>query len=307
MRWIGALIIYIFSKNKIAASKEVDYQTLSEPCTAMVERIDADEDTMVLLCLTPNGKDFVIPSVKAEWIEAKILSNELHSGLTILDIPDNSLINLKTQTLELVSPPGLINENTIRNRHRKLTSAMGVKTVLGVRIQAINAQTSATEAQLSSDIFGDDGIDHVNVRSQYLACSHGKLEFRKTTNMNGVSTKISNGIVTVQVNVSTSVGSRNMVNAVNDELIRQFNTHPSNLASFVMYFLPAGTYSGVAYAYMNGYRSVYNDRYSHSVSIQMHEIGHNLFLGRFHYMLHPSIRVCQYSLKSLLCFRTLRT
>ncbi|CAJ1961537.1 unnamed protein product [Cylindrotheca closterium] len=246
----------------------------------MVERIDADEDTAVLLCLTPSGKDYIISSVDAEWIEAKTSSNELYSGLTILDLPDNSLINLETQTIELEAPPVLVNnESTIRHRGRKLTAVIGVKTILAVRVIAANAETSPSEAQLASDIFGGDGLDFVNVRSQYLACSHGKLDFQKATGRSGLSTSIYNGVVTVQVDKATSVGARNMVNAVNDELTRQFNTHPSNLASYVMYFLPAGTFGGFAYAYMNGYRSIFNDRFAYAVSIQMHELGHNLGLG----------------------------
>ncbi|KAL3940774.1 MAG: hypothetical protein SGBAC_004756, partial [Bacillariaceae sp.] len=203
---------------------------------------------MVLLCLTPSGKDYIISSANVEWIESKIISDELYSGSTLLDIPDNSLINLETQTIELHTPPVLINnKSTIRHRDRKLTSQVGVKTILGVRIVAMNAATSSSEAQLASDIFGGDGIDLVNVRSQYLACSHGQLDFQKATNRNGQSTSISNGVVTVQVAKATSVGARNMVNAVNDELTRQFNMNPSNLASFVMYFLPPGTFGGVAY------------------------------------------------------------
>lgn len=215
----------------------------------MVERIDADEeDTVILLCLTPSGKDFIISSVNAEWIEEKLMLNELFSGSTILDIPVDSLINLETQTIELDEPPMLVNDkNTGGQRDRKLASTTGIKTILAVRIIATNSEIPSSEAQLASDIFGGDGIDLVNVRSQYLACSHEKLDFQKATSRSGLSASVSNGVVTIQVNKATSVGARSMVNAVNDELTRQFNTHPSNLASYVMYFLPTGTFGGVAY------------------------------------------------------------
>ena len=248
-RWIQILSVVLLLRFSSSSPLHARYQTLVEPCTAMVERIESDEeDTMILLCLTPSGKDFVVSSVDANWIEQKMMSDELYSGSTILDIPGNSLINIETQTIELEQPPVLVNnKNTIRHRHRKLSSTAGLKTILVVRIVALNSETAPSEAQLASDVFGGDGFDFVNVRSQYLACSHGKLEFQKATSRNGLSTDIFNGVVTIYVNVATSVGARSMVNAVNTELTRQFNVHPSNLASYVMYFLPTGTYGGVAY------------------------------------------------------------
>ena len=37
--------------------------------------------------------------------------------------------------------------------------------------------------------------------------------------------------------------------------------------------------SGIAYAYMNSWMSVYKDNWCNYVSAQMHELGHNLNLG----------------------------
>jgi hypothetical protein len=50
----------------------------------------------------------------------------------------------------------------------------------------------------------------------------------------------------------------------------------------IMYVLPAGTDWGagvLAYAYVNVKRSVYNDQTASFVAIQVHEIGHNLFMA----------------------------
>jgi hypothetical protein len=152
------------------------------------------------------------------------LSAELFSGETLLGIPANTLIDLKTQRLLLDSPPSLVNEIEIRNRQRHLTQATGVRTVLAVRVREFNSETSISEAALSSDVSGGDG-DLVNLRSQYLACSHGKLDLRKAADRNGRSTKIRNGVVTISVSSSTGVGDRNMVNAISTELNRQFLTH----------------------------------------------------------------------------------
>jgi hypothetical protein len=271
-RWVCRCSIFFLVTRSIASAVDSQYTILTEPCTAVVQEIMAEKDTASLQCVTPSGMDYNIPLVDTAWIIQKELSAELFSGETLLDIPANTLIDLKTQTLLLDSPPSLVNEIEIRNRQRHLTKATGVRTVLAVRVRASNSETSISEAALASDVYGGDG-DLVNLRSQYLACSHGKLDFRKAADRNGRSTRIRNGVVTIAVSIPTGVGDQNMVNAINTELNRQFLTHSANLANHVMYCLPPGTTGRIAYAYINGYRSVYNDKYCSSASIQMHEIG----------------------------------
>lgn len=272
-RWFcRCSIFFLITKSFASVSIDSQYVILTEPCTAYVEEIMAEKDIASLQCVTPSGMDYDIPHVDTDWIRKKQQTAELFSGETLLEIPDNTIIDLNTQTLLLDGPPTLVNEIQVRNRHRHLSKTTGARTVLVVRIRASNTETSVSEAQLSSDVFGGND-DEVNLRSQYLACSHGKLEFRKAADRNGRSARIRNGVVTISVSSSTGVGDRNMVNAVNTELNRQFLTHSANLANHVMYCLPPGTTGRIAYAYINGYRSVYNDRYCSSVSIQMHEVG----------------------------------
>jgi hypothetical protein len=67
-----------------------------------------------------------------------------------------------------------------------------------------------------------------------------------------------------------------MRNAITAALNENFGVSPSNLADHVMYCLPAGTMSGIAYAYINSWNSVYSNQWCNYVSAQMHEIGHNL-------------------------------
>eukprot|EP00957_Ditylum_brightwellii_P196488 14971448-Ditylum_brightwellii.AAC.1 len=56
-------------------------------------------------------------------------------------------------------------------------------------------------------------------------------------------------------------------------------SNPSKLANHVMYCLPPGTMSGIAYAYINSWNSVYSDNWCTYLTAQMHEIGHNLNLA----------------------------
>ncbi|KAL7464254.1 hypothetical protein ACHAXS_004610 [Conticribra weissflogii] len=67
-----------------------------------------------------------------------------------------------------------------------------------------------------------------------------------------------------------------MRNAISSELFNILGTLASNLADHVMYCLPPNTMSGIAYAYINSWNSVYSDYWCTYVSAQMHEIGHNL-------------------------------
>ena len=70
-----------------------------------------------------------------------------------------------------------------------------------------------------------------------------------------------------------------MRNAVTAALNSKFGvSSPSQLASHVMYCLPPGTMSGIAYAYIDHWMSVYSDEWCTYVSAQLHEVGHNLNL-----------------------------
>lgn len=253
---------------------------LTEPCTALVKEIMSGSDRADLQCLTPSGMLYTIPHVDTQWIREKQSAEELFSGETMLEIPLHTLIDMETLTLKLASAPKLVNtivvDEGFRNRRRLQTRARasGRKTVLVIRVQATNRATSPSESQLASDVFGDNG-DVNNLRSQYLACSHNKMEFAKAADRDGRSTSIRNGVVTIHSGTSTSVGDRRMLSALYGQLQNQFSTDPRNLADFIMFCLPPGTMDerDIAYAWMNDYRSVYNDVHCSHVSAQMHEIG----------------------------------
>lgn len=245
---------------------------LNEPCTAVVKEIMGRMDRAQLLCSTPSGKAYHIPYVDTDWIRRKEYAKELFSGETQLQLPPNTLIYEKTQTLVLEAPPKLIKVDTdvARRRLRNLEKTIGTKSLLVVRVRATNGETTPSEAQLANDVFGDGG-DVNNMRSQYLACSYGKLEFMKTQDRTGKTIDIRNGIVTVPLGVSTNVGDEVMVNSINTELQKQFSTAAGKIADHIIYCLPAGTMAewDIAWAFVNDYRSVYNDIECSHVSTQV--------------------------------------
>jgi len=60
--------------------------------------------------------------------------------------------------------------------NRRRLSINGTKTVLMVRVNAADVENSHSEEELSDAVFGTNGRS-VNLKSQYDACSNGKLNF----------------------------------------------------------------------------------------------------------------------------------
>jgi len=134
--------------------------------------------------------------------------------------------------------------------------------VLVVRVIAYNGSTSASDTALSNSVFGN-GVDPVNLSSQYAACSHNKLEFVKAAEKTGATNSITNGVVTVTVSTAVAEGDGAMRNAITTKLNSDFSvSSPNQLANHVMYCLPSGTMNGIAYAHVNNWCTY--------VSAQMH-------------------------------------
>ncbi|GFH55217.1 hypothetical protein CTEN210_11693 [Chaetoceros tenuissimus] len=153
-------------------------------------------------------------------------------------------------------------------------SCAGTRTVLVVRVEAADKNTTAEESELSDSIFGTSG-DFLNLQSWYNQCSYNQLNFVPAT-----GDGINGGVTTVQVSSSTTDGDSVMNNQIATALNTNFGvSSPNQIANHVMYCLPAGTMSGIAYANVNNWRSVYSDNWCTYVSAQAHEIGHNLVLA----------------------------
>lgn len=248
-----------------------DLTKFNEPCLGVVsDQFSVDRDD--LLCQTPSGMLYNVSSVGDAWVEKHMLTGELFSGETVLEIPANTVLNTDTETLEMTEPPILHLKDPEERRLRQLTVTQGDKTVLAVRVLATNSDTSHNAEEISHAVFGGPN-DHVNLKSQVHACSHGKLNFQKRPDLDGIDTNVREGVVTIKVNLAVNVGHSKIVNAVSREIHRQFGMTHDDIADHVMYCLPEGAFGGVGFAIMNRGLSVYNDKMCTSVSTQMHEVG----------------------------------
>jgi hypothetical protein len=99
-------------------------------------------------------------------------------------------------------------------------------------------EPSYTKEVLADDVFGSTigGSDAVNLHSQMLACSHGKLDFQpagaRTSGNSARVTDIVNGVVEVTVSTTCKTDCwNNMYNDVNIALSSAFGISASKIAS----------------------------------------------------------------------------
>ena len=101
--------------------------------------------------------------------------------------------------------------------------------------------------------------------------------------MNGENIVAGVGEVTLNSNIGgidRNVVKQAMLDAADEKYGDLSTKVPNGELDYVMICIPPGTSgSWVAYAYVNGWVSVYNDGWCNSLSAQMHEVGHNLGLA----------------------------
>ena len=174
-----------------------------------------------------------------------------------------------------------------QGHHRSLATSIGKLVTLVVRsIDGEGTMNTASDARLTEDIF----TDPVCLATQYAACSHDQLII---TPAEGVG--IVNGVINVTAstyNVTTNNVDKNafqneIEKATKIKLIPdEDDLELYDLYDLVIYCQPPGLSPNsngqsnwVAYAYLNDYRSYYNNYWCQRVSAQLHEVGHNLNLA----------------------------
>ena len=154
------------------------------------------------------------------------------------------------------------------NNRRHLAAVAGGLAVVVVRVSCKVTGQVVTKSLVNvmQDVFEDASC----LKSQMEGCSNGKVQINKGPN---------NGGVDLEINDCSSEPAA--TNAATTALTSILGNHPSNYPkTYFMYCMPPGIgFSGIAYAYINSWLSVYNNEWCGYVSAQLHEVGHNLNLA----------------------------
>lgn len=196
-----------------------------------------------------NGLIYQLTNVNPSWTNGNRKS--LESGKSQIKIGKGASISGDKIDLHGNAPEevkSLFGRELEGSGHRTLASTKGTRTVLAVRVIAADGEYGFTEASLSDNVFGTSG-DSVNLASQYKACSFNQLNF-----VPSYDSRITDGVVTITVPTAVAEGDGVMRNAITAAINAEFGvSSPSALANHVMYCLPTGTMSGIAYAYINSW------------------------------------------------------
>ena len=194
---------------------------------------------------------------------------KLKSGSSILSISKATIDNSKIIMAQNVMPEIL--DNSQLQTHLPF---VGDKIVLAIKVDANNTETKSSADKIGNKLFGTSG-DKVTVKSQLSECSMNQLNmipFNGTTPSGEV---IINGVGNVFLPFALkSKYDQSRENDITNAIVSKYG----NLADLVDHLplvLPKGASNFIVYARVNGYISVYNEKFIHYPSIVMHEIAHN--------------------------------
>jgi Gametolysin peptidase M11 len=168
------------------------------------------------------------------------------------------------------------NRRNLRRRNLGITT--GLSKVLVVRVQYRGRSPQLTSQDLAGRIFGRGNRQvGLSVAEQFLACSFGKFVIEPFQ-----AAGVENGVA--QVSINTAVSGSNSALTLQNLVINQAKASwPIDQIDHVILVMPdAGLrYFDaplIAYAFLDGAVSVYNNLWAGRLSAVMHEVGHNLGL-----------------------------
>ena len=264
-------------------------------------------DDQFMTCETSSGKSYKVKAADKNFIKNNFGKGKYKSGDVDLTFDEDFIIDEATAEINTKNPPEVVEKKKKfdsgnkynNNEERELQtqvgncgtylggSCAGTRTVLVVRVIAVDKNTTASESQLAESIF-ENTNDSLNLQSWYKECSYNQLNFAPA-----IGDGINNGVTTVTVPSSSTDGDSVMNNDIVSALNTDFNvTSPNQIADHIMFCLPPGTMKGIAYANVNNWRSVYSDNWCTYVSAQgkfetrAHIFG-SLVLYKVLFLTHP--------------------
>jgi len=179
-------------------------------------------------------------------------------GQAVLYIPSNAIMTINDQ----------------ESQHRRLAPKTGDRKTLVVRVVASNKAPDMSLDELRETVLGND----YSVARGYKDCSHNKLRISAYK------------VIDLPINMALDRGRTQRHKLQNAATAKIESLYNSDDFDYIQMCLPFGSVRNeqntelkwVGYASQNGKQAVVNDIYCSSVSIWMHEVGHNLGLGHSH-------------------------
>ena len=211
--------------------------------------------------------------------------DEIMTGTAQICIPGGRAVrsvNGETDSMIIIPPGADIQMVGVSLFRRQLqVSGFGVRKTLVVRAVGTDGGPDESRDLLAGALFGigPEPLEN-NMRAQFQRCSFGQIDFLPA---NGFP-QIVNGIM--DVNVGYRMDGKE-ISQVEDDIVEKTEDALGLYAlstefDHVLFCIPPGVRkdgdSWTAYASRPGWRSVYRSKYCASLSMLMHEIGHNLGL-----------------------------
>ena len=208
---------------------------------------------------------------QAEEMTNLLNRGDIVSGSTMLSSPASLQTNFQGGKIIVpnVSDPLFVRTST-KTKNREGPCHEGIKPILAVRVTDKNGLVQSDSPAIISDkIFGTYD-DKVNLASQMNACSFKKLTI--STDYNDIDT-VEPGVIEVTIPISIKENdSYTIHNAVTKKVQEQLGFTLPGPFEQVMYVIEK-CYVGcgwAAYAFINSWMSVYQDRYYKYPGVQMH-------------------------------------
>ena len=198
-------------------------------------------------------------------------TNTLMSGATLFFI-SKATINDDKIIMRQNTMPEILGNSQI---HTDYSPFVGNKTILAIKVDATDTETTSSASKISDKLFGTSG-DKVNIKSQISGCSMNQLNFIPFNGTTPSGEVILNGVG----NVDLPFDLKNKMNeSYENKIFRAVKKKYGNLKGHVdhlLLVLPKNAANYVAYAVLNGWVSAYNDDIVLYPTMVMHEISHNM-------------------------------
>ncbi len=212
-------------------------------------------------------------------MDSQPTNNSITSPFTTTSLSSDTELNVEDQQQKQQQPPPTLSTNNLF-QHRHLQSVsfgtrIGPTPILVVKVTDKNGLApDELTAVISDDVFGTSG-DSVTLKSRLYACSMGRLTVIPGDNNSGkINQSVYNapGVVAVKLRLSIETSTDSDIrNAVTVEVQKELGVTLPGPYKHVMYVLQKcyGDCGWAAYAFVNGWNSVYVGNYCKYCSISL--------------------------------------